>query len=238
MTVKDFMLKLVRVTKESEDVKTFRFEPDKPVEFHTGQYIMLSGEINGEKVTRCYSVSSSPSHQDYVEITFKVYPDGKFSPFLWNMKEGDTIQGKGPMGFFCFDKCDVKDMVFIAGGTGIAAFTGMVRYATEKGLDVKMMLIYSARNPEEIVFRDELFGIEKKNPKFRFVVTITRPWTSKTKWEGRTGRIDAEFLKETISDPENKTFYLCGPPKMVESTKEMLKEIGVKEDKVKAERWG
>ncbi len=240
MPVKDMLLEIVDVRKETESVKTFRFRPDKPMDFNPGQFVQLTREIDGEKVTRSYSVSSSPSRREYFEITFKVYPEGKFSPVLWKMGKGDTIKASGPMGMFCFDECRCKNLVFIAGGTGIAAFSGMVRHTVEDGLDYNITLIYSARNPGCIIFRDEFFSLAEKSDKFRFVVTITRPWTSEEKWDGRTGRMDAEFLEETIKGDMNRDsmFYLCGPPKMVESVHGMLEKIGVKEERIKSERWG
>jgi ferredoxin-NADP reductase len=231
------VLKVIKVIQETADTKTLRLSAGKPLDFRPGQFLMLSKKAGSDILSRAYSISSSPTVKDYVDVTFKLYPEGKFSPLLYKLKEGDKIDGIGPMGEFVIDEKD-KDVVFIAGGTGITPFMCAMRYATEKRLGNKMMLIYSTRTPEEIPFRKELFALPEKNKNIRIVVTVTRPETSKEKWAGPTGRIDIALLQKHLKDMKKPVYYLCGPPAMVEATKQLLTSAGVKEGKIKAERWG
>lgn len=235
--VKDLVLKIVEVIQETPDTKTFRFSLNGKIDFKAGQFVSLVRMIDGKKVCRSYSISSSPVHRDYIDITFRVYPEGEFTPTFYRMKKGDTIKGKGSCGNFYFEEGMADEVVFIAGGTGIAPFMGMIRYVLGKNLDVKMKCIYSARNPEGIIFREELTELAEKNENLEFLPTITRPWTSKEKWKGRKGRIDPKFLKDSIKGMKDPLFFLCGPPVMVEATEKMLEKIGIKKERIKKERW-
>jgi len=91
----------------------------------------------------------------------------------------------------------------------------MLRFATDTGTTQPIRLLYSARTPDELVFRKELDDIAASRPQTRVHYSITRPGTSTWPWAGRVGRIDAEWISETAKALESPKFYVAGLPEMV-----------------------
>src|SRR3989338_5413417 len=92
---------------ETPDTKTIEFSLDKPLNFKPGQFIIigLEKQVEGgiKMVKRAYSISSKPSNNGHVGVTFRVYLQGQLSPLLFSLKEGDTAEVTGPYGTFCPD---------------------------------------------------------------------------------------------------------------------------------------
>ncbi len=99
-------------------------------------------------------------------------------------------------------------------------------------MKTNMILLYSNRYENEIVFKNELEEIQKQNKNLKVVHTITRP---SDKWKGFTGRINREMIQKVIPDYVERIFYICGPPKMVEAVVEILKGLKVSENMIRYE---
>ena len=223
--MKTFSAPLLKVTKETSDVMTFRFSIN--MDFKPGQFVMLKV---GERSV-AYSISSSPTDKGYIEISMKTGPSD-FKKALGSAKIGSVFEIKGPYGVFLFDES--KDAIMLAGGIGITPFRCMIRYATAKNLPVRIDLIYSNKTPDDIVFRQELESTEKQNPNLKVTNTITRP--EGHEWKGATGRIDAGMIKK-IAGWEKRVFYVCGPTAMVESIVTTLSQMGVPENQIRQEKF-
>ncbi|QQG38851.1 MAG: FAD-dependent oxidoreductase [Candidatus Woesearchaeota archaeon] len=237
MPVEKFNLTLTKVIQETYDVKTFQFKPDKPVSFKAGQWLMLYLNTKNEKGgikrdNRAYSIASSPTNTNLIDINFRVYSFGKFTPILYNLKEGNVVEARGPFGKFTYEPNEPKDLSFIAGGTGIAPIRGIIQYIKEAKLDVNMTLLFSCKTTEDIIFDNE-FKELVKNKKFKYIPTITRINESKQKWDGETGRISKEIIKKYCN--LKSLFYICGPPEMVDGSVKFLEELGVTKEKIKVE---
>ena len=76
-------------------------------------------------------------------------------------------------------------------------------------------------------FLEALEKLEKTNPNFRFVATMTDMSGSKEKWEGETGLIDKSMLSRYLSDLQGPIYYIAGPPAMVTDMRKMLLEAGI-----------
>jgi ferredoxin-NADP reductase len=234
-------LRVSKIIQETHDVKTFRLETGSslPFDFFPGQFIVLSFEFfdpsKGRTVrkNRAFSISSSPTEKNYLEITVK--KTGRVSTYLHeSVQEGDLLTVKNRAGEFYFQEGMAQELVLIAGGTGIAPLMSVVRYVAQRKLPVKMTLIYSNRTPADIIFQKELQNLESTNPLFRCVYTMTR--SEGYSWRGLTGRIDQELLKRTIIDKQ-ALFYICGPKAMIQATVGGLKNIGVEASQIKIEKW-
>ena len=130
-----------------------------------------------------------------------------------------------------------ENLVLIGGGLGITPLRSIIRYCTDKKLPNRVNLIYSARTPKDIAYKEELESLEKKNPNYKLAFTITRPEPGH-KWKGRTGRIGEELLSSNIKNIENTLFFVCGPLQFVKDIKDMLEGLGAKKEQVKADIWG
>lgn len=231
--------KVINVIEETPDTRTIRFEVDPSFSFKPGQFVMVNADVivNGEKkfIKRAYSISSSPFKKGYIDLTVKTYETGLVSKRLYFMKKDETMEITGPFGHFIFDENTHKHIALIGAGSGITPLMCMMRYIQDKNLNnIEVDIIYSSKTPDDIIFREEFLRNSKRNIKIN--LTITRP-AEKDTWK-LTGRIDEEMIKHCIKDINSPYYYVAGPTQMVEDTEKLLKSLGVKEEKIKLERFG
>ena len=232
-------MKVEKVTMELPDTKTLQLKwpEDYDVSFLTGQFITLWWP-HYPKHKRAYSLSSSALDRGNFEITVK--RDGKMGTSIVDWVEvGDSLWVIEPTGKFLpvFDPPG-KHLICIAGGSGVTPFRGFLREATQRKLDTRITVLYTVRTPDDIIFNDEFLQFEKENPNFNFLVTCTR-LADEDPWEGRRGRIDAEWIKQNIDDMANTVFYACGPNGLVEMAESLAKDdLGATKDQVILEKWG
>ena len=226
------------VTTELPDTKTLRLKwPDgHNPEFLTGQFITVYWpDTPGYK--RAYSLSSCALDRGAYEVTVK--RDGKMGTRVVDWaKAGDKIFVLPPAGKFLPDYAPGKQLICIAGGSGVTPFRGFVREATRRKLDTKITVLYSVRTTNDIIFKQEFHELTLQNPNFNFYVTCTRLSESDT-WQGHRGRIDSAWVKEHVHDLPNTVFYACGPNALVEATEELvLHGLNVSKAQMKTEKWG
>ena len=232
--IKEHKLKLIKIMDEAPDTKTFRVEiPDGNIPFYPGQFFMVC--FDDPKFQRAYSIASSPEQKNHLDITMNLV--GEFTKKLWQAKVDDFLIFKGPYGKFYFNETMNNNLVLIGGGLGISPLMSIIRYCNDKKLQNKLNLIYSVRTPEDIVYDEEIKKIKEQNQTFNYIVTITRP-DSGDNWQGRTGRIDINLLKENIYNVENSLYFLCGPLEFVKSAIAMLESLGAKKEQIKTDIWG
>jgi len=224
-------VKVIKIKEETKDTKTFTLSlKSSELNFLPGQFIMVWSEIEGKEVKRPFSISSSPE-DEYVEITIKEEANGYFSKHsCQDVKEGHNFKVKGPYGSFIYNGED-KPLLIIAAGSGIAPMRSIIKHALEKGNENKISLLDSNKTEEDIIFKEELEELEKKHENFKIYNHITR----QEAWEGRQHRINEEDCKECLT--EETICYVCGHPDMVKGIVEILKNIGVDEERIKIEQW-
>jgi ferredoxin-NADP reductase len=190
-------------------------------EYRSNQAIRLAlpGVDDPWGAVRSFSLSSSPTETDRISVVCKI-TDTPFKQALSRLPLGSPAEVYGPLGAFLFDPD--RPSVFLAGGIGISPFRGMMRFARDTGSRSDQRLLYSARVPEEFVFRDELDGLARSSPHVRIHYTVTRPGESPTPWNGRAGRIGAEWVREVARSLDRPKFYVVGLPEMVVDVREML----------------
>ena len=186
MEVKEYKLKIQEIINETPKVKAFRCKIPKGTEikFYSGQFFMVSIEGDEENLKRAYSIASSPSQKNYIEIGLDKV--GKFSAKLFDTKPGDTLIFKGPYGKFYFAEEMKNSIVLIGGGVGVTPLISIIRFCNDKNLSNRIKLIYSVKTPEEIIYKKELEKIKGENGNFDYIVTITRPEPHHN-WQRRTG---------------------------------------------------
>jgi ferredoxin-NADP reductase len=192
--------------------------------------LALPGVDDPWGAVRSFSLSSSPTETERISVTCKI-SDTPFKQALSRLRPGDTAEVHGPIGLFLLDR--ERPSVFLAGGIGISPFRGMMRYAADSGDRHERRLLYSARVPEELVFRSELDELAQEFPHLRTEYTVTRPAESETEWHGRVGRIDATWVREVATSLDRPKYYVVGLPEMVIDTLSMLRgSLGVPEDDI------
>ncbi len=219
---------------------SFRFDLDgQPYSFRPGQYnsVTLSNPLyqDEEGNTRPFSVASSP-RDPFILVATRMRGSA-FKRTLAEVPLDTRVNFSGPMGSFTLPEATAKPVVLIAGGIGITPFRSMIKHVTEEKLPHRLTLIYSNRTPQDAPFMDDLYGWERENASFRFIPTMTKPGAAQGQWTGRTGYVDATFLRETLSGLGDSVFYAAGPPEMVDALERALREAGVAEDNIRVEQF-
>jgi ferredoxin-NADP reductase len=188
-------------------------------------------------MNRSYSISSSPTHREYVEITVKREPRGAVSRHIVDLlKVGSLIEAGGPVGKFTFTGAEADSIVLIAAGVGITPMVSISRFLSERSWPGDIYFIYSCRAPSDFIFAREVAALARGNPKLRVAVTMSKP--EGTDWKGPRGRITKEWLTQTVPDLASRRIHLCGPAVMMDATKALLTELGVPAEQVKTELFG
>lgn len=223
--------RITGIDEKNGRVKIFTLAPidGKNIGFSPGQFVKI---YNPDKTLfRPYSIASAPE-SGTLEFAIKMV-DGQFTKYLDGLKIGNELLIEGPFGHFHYS--GEEKAAFVAGGVGITPVMGMIRSIGLGKKNGNFFLFYSAKTCDDFIYLEELERI-KKNKNVKIVFAATREENPKIDCETR--RIDAEMIKERISNPEEFNWYACGPLKMVLEIKAMLVGLGVQENKIKIEGWG
>lgn len=235
-------LRVGSVVNEIANVKTIRLLPESgegllPFTFVPGQFLNVAFFIGGARMIRSYSISSSPTHREYLDLTIRREPRGAVSRHIVDLlRVGDLVEAGGPVGKFTFDGSEADNIVLISAGVGVTPMLSITRYLTEQAWDGEIFYIFSCSYPSEYMFAEELVSLQKKNPKLHIAVTVTRP--EGTDWKGHRGRISKEFLTESVPNLTARRIHICGPSGMMDATKKLLVELGVPAEQIKMEAFG
>jgi ferredoxin-NADP reductase len=192
--------------RQTRDCISLSFEWRRMLQAKPGQFLTFDWLLNGERLRRSFSISSSPLQVKLIEITVKKNPKGCVSHFLNERAAvGLTVEARGPFGRFHFDETIHKRIVLLAGGSGITPMMSMLRYIDDLALDTEVTLFYSVRTREDIIFGSELETLEERLAKLQRVVVLTRPDDG---WGGEKGRLSRELILKHLGDFSDRTFFL------------------------------
>ena len=212
-------------------------EDGKPAAwFRAGQYVSVSLKIGDSRVTRPYSISSSPklTKDGRIHITVKGSRNGFVADYiLKDLKEGDSVLVSGPEGRFYHDPLrDSLNVVAVAGGSGITPFLSMA-YAIRDGLeDFNLTILYGSRTEESILFRNELESITEETDKVRVVHVLS----NEEKPGFEHGFITADLIRKYA--PEDYSLFICGPQALYSFMEGVVSELGLPARRVRREIIG
>ena len=202
--------------------------------------MMIAGvDSEGKKYTaRAFSIASDPSTpgMEFMVIKEPRHGDHIGKSHFVDAKIGDVFMLKGPSGQFRFNPATDRKVGFIAGGTGLAPFTSMLRHIRATNSQNDVVLFYSTKYPTEIIWKDELNGYTQ-DLGIKLVITVTRPAVGDG-WTGVTGHINPDMITKYAPDFMERGFYICGPLEFVKAINDALAAIGVPATKVSADVWG
>lgn len=196
--------------------------------FRAGEYLSLKLNIDGSLITRPYSISSSPKDalKGEYRITVKNTPSGFASPYLLSSwKIGDEIVSSSPIGDFYYNALrDEKNVVAIAGGSGITPFLSMAKAIKEKTEDFTLTILYGSRTKESILFYEELEELSSSDKRIKVVHVL-----SDEKASGfEEGFINAEIIKKYAPGNESYSIFFSGPGKMREYIENEIKTLNIR----------
>lgn len=214
--------KIVKVSQTASDMKSIVIDPEIKFEFKPGQHFELC--IPGTNVIRKYSIVSSMYQDDKaLEFGIQLIPNGALSTKIWDLKEGDDLEIRGPLGrSFVWDASFAGPIVLIGAGSGITPLLSIYDSFRHDYPNTDCVFIMSAKDASRIMKYESI----KDYIQTRFTST--------------EGRIDAEFLKKHIgnlSENKNTVCYICGPDNFIDDVVDLVSEIGIDDNNIKSERF-
>jgi len=231
---KPYPVKIDEIIVETDDrnIRTFHFkflnpEDEAAFRYIPGQFAEISVPGQGEIPI---GIASSPTEKGYLKFT--VNKAGKVTTYLHNMKPGDIIGVRGPLGnWYPWDKLEGSNVVIIGGGFAFTTLRSSIVYMLDPENRHKfgnITVVYGARNPGLLLYKEELFAWERRDD---IVMHITVDATNDPNWKYNIGFVPA-ITKEKAPSSENAYAIVCGPPIMIKFTLPVLRELGFAPDRI------
>lgn len=230
---------IFKTTALTPTVFELQFTTEPRVTYQAGHFasvLIPKAGPGGRDLRRAYSIASSPD-TDHLELCIKKVEGGPGTTYLNSLKTGDSFQCQLPFGDFLLKTQPLKNLVFIATGTGIAPFRSMMK---ETSFDSKkyasVHCLFGIREESEALYLSDLTSV----PELNLVYCITR--LNSMNHPGATfyaGRV-TQYLKEKLSPSIswNQTdFYLCGNGEMIKECTEYLTQQGVEKTSIITEKY-
>lgn len=218
------MAKICRIDEETPDTKTFALELNGFTS-RPGQFVEASVFGVGEAP---FGVSTVPTTKGSFEITVRAV--GSVTNALHQLRVGDNIGIKGPLGNSFLDKIDPRgqDILFIGGGIGLPPLRSLIHYVfTHRQEYKRVIILYGARTPQDRVYKKELAQWAKKE-EIEFLETVD---VGDETWQGNVGVVTTLFSKIKV-DPKKTIAYTCGPPIMIKFVILDLLKMGFAEERI------
>jgi NAD(P)H-flavin reductase len=211
---------------EDRNLKTFKFvflnpEDEERFAYTPGQFAELSIAGQGEIPI---GIASSPTEKGFVAFT--VNKMGRVTTHLHNMKEGDVMGIRGPLGnWYPWEAMEGKNVVIIGGGFAFTTLRSSIIYMLQPENRPKfkdITVVYGARSPGMLLYKDELMAWEKRDD---IHMHITVDGTDDPDWKYNVGFVPT-ITEQKITSAENGIAIVCGPPIMIRFTQPVLEKLG------------
>lgn len=243
--IEHFQLKLADSRMLAPSVRHLAFEraDGAPFAFVAGQFIQIHFNYDDGKPTkRSYSVGTPVDGSGTVQrLELAVsYVEGGAATKIFNALEpGGNIDASGPFGRFCLADGDTNQRyLLIATGTGITPYRAMLpgieKLIAERG--TRFVLLYGARNEQELLYGDEFDAFAAQHPEFVFHPCLSRAARENPRPHDRRGHVQ-DVLPELAINVEHDIAYLCGNPDMIDANFTFLKELGMPIKNIRREKY-
>ena len=225
---------IARVVQETPLDRTFHLalEGGAAFEGSPGQYVVLRDPAEEPERDWYFSLSGLPDEGGGLRIT--VRGRGEAVQRIYDAPAGTRWRVQPPAGTFHIEGPEGEAVVLLAAGSGVTPFRAFVEARLAAGVGDPIWLFHSAKQAEELLFREEFAAWSDEAEVFTYVPTVTGEDAA---WEGRRGRVDAETLGAALPEPEGARVYACGPGPFVEAALETAAALGVPEERRLRERW-
>ncbi len=232
-------LEVVMIVPETHDTVTFCFQATDKVWFRylPGQFITIEVPVNGKKMMRTYTISSSPSRPLSLNVTIKAGPNSVVSRWMHdNLKVGDRIKAYGPGGIFTFHNHQADKYLFVSAGSGATPMMSMLRWLYDYGKHMDITYISCARRPSEIIFRQEVERMATRVPDIRLAWIVEEPDPFDV-WAGYLGRLNQLNFELICPDYFEREIFCCGPAPFMQNVRDILNLSGFDMDRYHEESF-
>ena len=213
---------------EADNITTFFFKPEKPVQYTAGQFIELTikhahPDNRGEK--HWFTLSSSPT-QELISITTKFAADrsSTFKKALRKLKPGAKVIISDPMGDFVLPKLLQTPLIFVAGGIGVTPFHSILQYLADTNEMRPIKMLVGVQKESEIIFQ-ETFDAANQH----VTLVVNDPSAA---WGGERGQLSAELILGLEKPSDDTLVYVSGPEPMVEALHKDLIKAGLRRNQL------
>jgi ferredoxin-NADP reductase len=219
-------------------VKTFRLDnADGAIPFDLpGKFLKICVDVEGRPTWRSFTVSSSPSRPQQIDLTIKRNPAGEVSRRLFDaVRAGAKLRVKGTQGGFCFDPArHTEPLVLVSAGSGVTPMMSIARYLADQNLDRPCTFLHGARKRCDILFDAECQSLAGREPWFKHVVSLSKPSID---WAGASGRITFDMIAAHAPQLSESRIFLCGPNEFMDCLKADLLAAGIPADRIHTEQF-
>ena len=221
---KRFTATLAEVVDVTHDMRELRFRTSEGASFLPGQYALL--HVPGANGPRAYSMSNVANDQGLWEFVIRRVPDGYVTSYLFDqLAVGGTVAMDGPFGLAYLRPESPRDLVCIAGGSGLSPMISIARgfVRDERLAGRKLHFFYGARGPLDVCGETHLCELPGFGERIVYHPAISMPELDpKAEWQGARGFIH-EIVASTLREPlPSYEYYMAGPPPMVQAAQKLL----------------
>lgn len=213
--------RLLAIEDVTHDIREFRFAADEHADFLPGQFAML--DLPGVASSRAYSMANTGNGQREWHFQIRRVLHGQGTHVLFEkLAVGDEIGLDGPYGVAYLRPDAPRDIVCVAGGSGLAPMVSITRGAVEAGLlvDRKIHFFYGARTPRDVCGEAMLRDLAGFGTQIVYVPVVSLPGDDA--WGGETGYVHDAVARALPAELANYEFYFAGPPPMTQALQELL----------------
>lgn len=206
----------------THDIREFRFRSENDADFLPGQFAML--DLPGLTASRAYSLSNTANDGREWHFQIRRVLHGQGTHMLFEkLAEGDEIGLDGPYGLAYLRTGSPRDIVCVAGGSGLAPMISIARGAVEAGLmsGRKLYFFYGARTPRDVCGEAMLNALDGSGGQIVHIPVVSLPGDNGD-WNGETGYVHDAVARLLPTDLPSYEFYFAGPPPMTQALQELL----------------
>jgi ferredoxin-NADP reductase len=234
-----YYIKLLNQQEIARNTIALIFQKPAAFIFEAGQYgnitLLDIPGLRAEDNTRSFSITSPPYAED---LMFAMRTRGTlFNRNLKGLSPGATVKFDAPYGSFVLHDEPTIPAIYLVGGIGIAPVRSVVLQATHDRSLQEILVFYSNYTPEDAAFLEELKALERINPNFKLIATMTNMENSNSAWSGERGFIDHTMLTKYINDLTTPIYYISGPVPMVTAMLKILSTANVGHDHIRTEEF-
>jgi Na+-transporting NADH:ubiquinone oxidoreductase subunit F len=235
-----YLAQVAAIRDLTADLREIELDLLRPAELHfrPGQYVQFllpEDAPDASPVYRAYSIASPPSSPRRITLLFGRVEGGVTTTYVFEkLRIGDQVRVNGPFGEF-YVRNGSRELLFVAGGTGMAPIRSMLIDLAENGDGREATLFCAAKVKSGLVYLDELAALGARLPGLRIVPTLAQPLPGDA-WEGERGGV-AALLDRSLTDLSHHEAYLCGSPGMIDASISVLRSKGLPEDRIHVDKF-
>lgn len=231
---KQHVLKCIEREDIARDFTTFWLENAASLPYKPGQHLPIEIEIDGQKIARRYTLSSSPSRPDKLAISVKRIVDGRVSNWLADhLQVGDELVCQTPDGAFHIEEHHQTPTLLLSAGSGVTPMLSMLRFMADKNQLDDVVFYHQCSAEEDIPCRGELETLATEHQGLTLLISLSQ---APLNWFGLKGRLSAMHLKQ-VKDLTRRDVYVCGPDGFMQQAKSLLLQAGLDESKYHQEAF-